>query len=42
VDFDTQTAAQKAVASLKASGVQAQMAKVQVLTVMRMRYRYKL
>uniref|UniRef100_A0A8L0DQA3 RNA binding motif single stranded interacting protein 3 n=1 Tax=Oncorhynchus mykiss TaxID=8022 RepID=A0A8L0DQA3_ONCMY len=29
VDFDTQTAAQKAVASLKASGVQAQMAKQQ-------------
>nr|XP_046192151.1 RNA-binding motif, single-stranded-interacting protein 3-like isoform X2 [Oncorhynchus gorbuscha] len=29
VDFDSQTAAQKAVASLKASGVQAQMAKVQ-------------
>lgn len=35
VDFDSPAAAQKAVASLKASGVQAQMAKVSVAPICR-------
>lgn len=35
MDFDSPAAAQKAVASLKASGVQAQMAKVNVAPVCR-------